>query len=120
MIPTGLAGLISDQFYLQGIKTKDVVKLEAAKLLFPFEREILIGTAQLYYANKVLDDKTLYYFKDVLRHDPYSVQFLGAVAQLEYLNKNENEAIRIKKQLEKIAPNSNVLKVINDLMKGSK
>lgn len=111
--------MIGDQFYLQGIKTKDVAKLEAAKLLFPFEREILIGTAQLYYANKILDDRTLYYFKDVLRYDPYSVQYLGAVSQLEYLNGNKNEAIVIKTQLEKIAPNSNVLKAINDLMKGN-
>jgi len=115
-----MLGLIGDWFYLKGIKEKDLIKLEVARHFFPFEREILIGPAQLYYSTKTLDNRTFYYYKDVLKYDPYSVQFLGVYIQLEYIYGNKNEALISKQKLTKIAPNSNALKRINELTKGLK
>ena len=116
LIPTGLMVIVGDQIYLKGIYQKDLVKLETAKFLFPFEREILISPAQFYFREKVLNYIA---YKEALRYDPYSVQFLGVIIQLDYLYGNKNEALINKQKLQRIAPNSNVLKRIND-MKGLK
>lgn len=70
--------------------------------------------------NKLTDTKSLYYYEEAVKYDPYSVQFLGAYIQFEYLTRNTNEALMVKQKLEKIAPNSNALKQINELTKGSK
>lgn len=120
LIPMGILGLVSDQFYLKALKENDLFRLEVAKEIFPFERDILIGPAQFYFRNQIVDNKTLDHMRQALYYDPYSVQFLGAYIQLEYLNHNKNEALIAKRRLEKIAPNSNVLKKINDLTKGLK
>jgi hypothetical protein len=113
-------GLAADQFYLKGLKESDLIKLEVARHIFPFEREILIGPAQFYYRAKIIDSKTLSYYKEVLKYDPYSVQFLGVYTQMEFLTGNKNEALIGKQKLTRIAPNSNAAKRVNDLMKGLK
>lgn len=113
-------GLTSDQFYLKGIKDQNLVYLNIAKTIFPFDRDIIIGPAQLYYKYKVANKEALAEYKDILRYDPYSVQFLGVYIQLELLIGNKNEALIAKQKLQKIAPNSNILKRINDMMKGLK
>ena len=105
---------------MKGLKEGNLLKLEVARYFFPFEREILIGPAQAYYRDKILDTKTLSYYKEVLKYDPYSVQYLGVYIQLEYLTGNKNEALIAKQKLQKIAPNSNAMKRINELMKGLK
>ena len=115
---TGIFGIIGDQVYLKGIQQGNLLKLEVARYLFPFEREILIGPAQLYFRNKLATKETLNIYKDVLTYDPYSVQFLGVYIQLEYHYGNKNEALTAYKKLKLIAPNSNVLKRINETMKG--
>jgi hypothetical protein len=116
----GVFGILGDQLYLKGLKEGNAIKLEVARHFFPFEREILIGPAQFYYAHKIRDNNTFGYYKEVLKYDPYSVQFLGAYLQLEYLIGNKNEVLIKKQKLEKIAPNSNALKRINELTKGLK
>lgn len=103
---------------MQGLKESNVLKLEVARYFFPYEREILIGPAQIYFRDKVADKAVLSYYKEVLKYDPYSVQFLGVAIQLEYIYGNKNEALINKQKLQRIAPNSNVLKRINELMKG--
>ena len=120
MIPMGIFGLIGDQIYLIGLKEQNFIKLDVARYFFPFEREILIGPAQLYFQNKILDNWSLYYYKEALKYDPYSAQFLGVYIQLLYLTGNKNEASISKQKLKQIAPNSNVLKQINETMKGLK
>lgn len=114
----GIIGLLADYIYLQGIKERNIFKFQVAQLLFPFDRELLIGPAQYYFKEQKIDNNTIHFLKIALEHDPYSVQFLGAYIQLEYLYGNKNEAKLNKKKLEKIAPNSNVLKRINEIMKG--
>lgn len=89
-----------------------------ARYLFPFEREILIGPAQFYFRGKIINDNSLAVYKDALSYDPYSVQFLGIYIQLEYNYGNKNEAMLAYKKLKAIAPNSNVLKRINETTKG--
>lgn len=89
-------------------------------MVFPFEREILIGPAQLYFVNKIATKESLALYKEALDYDPYSIQFLGAVTQIEYLMNNRNEAQIYKQKLEKIGPNSKVLKKINEITKGLK
>ena len=118
MIPMGIFGLIGDQIYLKGLTQQNVIKLEVARYFFPFEREILIGPAQFYFRGKIVDITTLAQYKEVLKYDPYSAQFLGVYIQLEYLYGNKNEALKSKQKLKLIAPNSNVLKRINETMKG--
>lgn len=81
---------------------------------------MLVGPAQYYSRNRVIDDKSLYYLRDALKYDPYSVQFLGIYGQLEFFYRNKNNALMVKHTLEKIAPNSNAYKRINDLTKGLK
>jgi len=88
--------------------------------VFPFEREILIGPAQFYFANKIATKEGFDLYKEALDYDPYSIQFLGAVTQIEYLMNNRNEAQIHKQKLEKIGPNSKVLKKINEYTKGLK
>jgi hypothetical protein len=95
-----------------------LLKLEIASYLFPFEREILIGPAQFYFREKLATKDALTVYKDVLIYDPYSVQFLGVYTQLEYYYGNKNEALTAYRRLKLIAPNSNVLKHINETMKG--
>ena len=97
-----------------------MLKLEVAHYFFPFEREILIGPAQFYFREKLIDDRSLFLYKEALSYDPYSAQFLGVYIQLEYLTGNKNEALIAMQKLKRIAPNSNVLKRINELMKGLK
>ena len=94
--------------------------LNIAKSIFPFERDIIIGPAQLYYKYKIANQEALNEYRNILKYDPYSVQFLGVYIQLELLIGNKNEALIAKQKLEKIAPNSNALKRINDMMKGLK
>jgi len=86
--------------------------------LFPFEREILIGPGQLQFKQQIIDTNSLAMYKEILAYDPYSVQFLGVYIQIEYLYGNKNEAKAYYKRLKLIAPNSNVLKRINETMKG--
>jgi hypothetical protein len=116
----GIFGLIGDQIYLKGIQQNNLLKLEVARYFFPFEREILIGPSQFQFRNKIIDNNSLATYKDVLIYDPYSVQFLGIYIQLEYIYGNKNEASLAKQKLKLIAPNSNVLKRINETMKGLK
>lgn len=104
--------------YLKGLLERDISKLELAKTLFPFEREILIGPAQLHHGLKFIDDNTLGYYKEALKYDPYSIQFLGVYIQLGYALGNKNEALMNKQKLKMIGPNSNVLRHINVTMKG--
>ena len=111
-------GLAADQFYLKGLKESDLIKLEVARHIFPFEREILIGPAQFYFREKIADANSIAVYKNALSYDPYSVQFLGVYTQLEYLYGNKNEALVAYRKLKLIAPNSNVLKRINETMKG--
>lgn len=120
MIPVAILGFVGDQIYLKGIKSKDLIQLYIASTIFPFEREILIGPAQLYYSSRIIDNNTLAILRNALIYDPYSIQFLGTVIQLEYLSGNKNEALILKQKLKKIAPNSNALKRINEIMKGFK
>jgi hypothetical protein len=114
----GLFGILGDWVYLKGIQQGNFVKLEVARYLFPFEREILIGPAQLQFRQQTIDTNSLALYKEILTYDPYSVQFLGVYVQLEYLYGNKNEAKLAYKKLKLIAPNSNVLKRINETMKG--
>ena len=120
LIPMGVLGLIGDNLFLNGLLTRNLDKIIQARDVFPFERDILVGPAQFYSREKLVDTKTLYYFRDALTYDPYSVQFLSVYGQLQILNKNGNEVLIVKNRLEKIAPNSNGLKRINDLTKGLK
>lgn len=92
-----------------------MAKLQTAKFIFPFEREILIGPAQLHFSQKIADRDI---YKEALKYDPYSVQFLGIHIQLEYRYGNKNEALSAYRKLKLIAPNSNVLKRINETTKG--
>lgn len=92
--------------------------LNVSKTLFPFERDILVGPAQFFYKYKIANKEAIEVYKDALKYDPYSVQFLGVYSQLEFLIGNKNEALIAKQTLEKIAPNSNATKRINDMMKG--
>lgn len=115
---TGLFGIIGDQIYLQGLKERSLLKLEVARFFFPFEREILIGPAQSYFRDKIGTKDALDVYKSAIRYDPYSVQFLGVYVQLEYHYGNKNEAKAYYQRLKLIAPNSNVLKRINETMKG--
>lgn len=103
---------------MAGLKERNLLKLEVARYFFPFEREILIGPAQFYFREKIVDERALFLFKEALVYDPYSVQFLGVYIQLEFLYGNKNEALISKQKLKLIAPNSNVLKRINETMKG--
>ena len=118
MVPMGLFGILGDWVYLKGIQQGNLVKLEVARYLFPFEREILIGPGQLQFRQQTIDTNSLALYKEILTYDPYSVQFLGVYVQLEYLYGNKNEAKMAYQKLKLIAPNSNVLKRINETMKG--
>jgi len=100
------------------LKERSLLKLEVARFFFPFEREILIGPAQFYFREKLIDNNSLNIYKSAIHYDPYSVQFLGIYIQLEYHYGNKNEAKAYYKRLKLIAPNSNVLKRINETMKG--
>ena len=120
MVPTAILGITSDQFYLKGLKTQNLFYINMAKQLFPFNKDILVGPAQFYFRYKIANKDALNIYKETLKYDPYSVQFLGVYAQLEYLIGNKNEALIAKQKLEKIAPNSNALKRINVMMKGLK
>lgn len=86
--------------------------------MFPFEREILLGPAQFYFREKIVNYNSHLAYKEALKFDPYSIQFLGVVAQLDYLYGNKNEALINKQKLKMIAPNSNVMKRINETLKG--
>jgi hypothetical protein len=84
-----------------------------ATYFFPFEREILIGPAQFYFREKIANANSVSVYKDALKYDPYSIQFLGVAIQLDYIYGNKNEALIGKQKLQKIGPNSKVLKQIN-------
>ena len=88
--------------------------------VFPFDKDILVGPAQYYSRNQRIDNNAIYVYKKALKYDPYSVQFLGIYGQLEFFYRNKNNALMVKHTLEKIAPNSNAYKRINDLTKGLK
>ena len=85
-----------------------------------FDKDILVGPAQYYSRNQRIDNNAIYVYKKALKYDPYSVQFLGIYGQLEFFYRNKNNALMVKHTLEKIAPNSNAYKRINDLTKGLK
>ena len=119
-IPFSILGIAADQIYLKGLTQRNLIKLEAARLIFPYEREINIGPAQLNFINRKIDQNALQTYKDALYYDSYSIQFLGVVTQIEFLIGNKNEALIYKQKLEKIGPNSNILKTINEFTKGLK
>lgn len=112
--------MIGDQLYLKGLYNRDLLKLEVATYFFPFDKDILIGPAQYYFIERTINDKALAAYKDAVYYDPYSVQFLGVHAQIQYLAGNKNEALIAKQKLQQIAPNSNILKRINEITKGLK
>lgn len=89
-------------------------------MVFPFEREILIGPAQFSFMNQIATVEALELYREAIKYDPYSIQFLGVVTQMEFLINNRNEAKIHKQKLEKIGPNSKILKKINEYTKGLK
>ena len=108
MVPFGILGIVGDQFYLKGLKTGNIEYFKFASILFPYEKELAIGYVEAKLKVQLLDKD----IKEALKYDPYSVQLLGMYAQYENYFGNKNDARIALKQLEKISPNSNMLKEI--------
>lgn len=112
--------MIGDQLYLKGLKKNNLDLITKASQIFPFDRDLLVGPAQYYFKNRLIDNNAIHIYKDALKYDPYSVQFLGVYGQLEFLYGNKNKALIVKNTLDKIAPNSNAYKRIIYLTQGLK
>ncbi len=109
--------IIGDYLYLKGWQQRDIVKVEMATHLFPYERLIALGTT--YYILTVLkDEKTeqaLTYINRGLDYDPNAADLLQAQMQYNYLLGKNDEAIRSYVRLSLIAPNSEIVKKIANL-----
>lgn len=115
MIPFALLGIVGDQFYLKGVKEQNLFYFQVAKEVFPFEKEMLVGEALILIRNKIVNEQVALSLKKALIYDPYSAEMLAMYAQYANLYGNKNEALMAFKKLEKISPNSNVLKEMKKL-----
>ncbi len=101
--------------YLKGLKDNDISYFRAAKFIFPFEKDILVGEALVYLRSKIVGEQVYSSLKDALVYDPYSAEMLGMYIQYANYYGNKNEAKLAYKKLERIAPNSNVLKELRKI-----
>lgn len=102
---------MADQFYLKALKG-NLEYFRIAKYLFPFEKEILIGEAEAYIKYQIVSPEGMLVLKDALKYDPYSPQKLSLYMQYSNLFGNKNEVIMTKQKLNKIVPNSNMMKIL--------
>jgi hypothetical protein len=107
-------GLISDQLYLEGVLKQDLSKFNLALKLFPLDKDILVGPAQLYAAHKTISVEAFKSVNEALKYDPYSPQFLNLQLQYAIIYKDEILANLAFRKLQKIAPS---LPIIKELVK---
>lgn len=73
-----------DQLYLVGLEQHDAGKLELAARLFPFERDIAIGTGMLYVIISTDDRRALGAIRMAQEFDPYAADLLRGEAAYAY------------------------------------
>lgn len=110
-----MTALIGDQIYLLGLKENELAYFKLSKRIFPFDKEIITGQALTLIRNRIINEQVYFALKDALKYDPYSVEMLGMYIQYANMTRNKNEASMSFKKLQKIAPNSNVLKELEKL-----
>lgn len=102
---------------MQGAKEGDLAYIKAAKLVFPFDKELLVSEALVSIRNKIVNDKIYFVLKEALKYDPYSVEILVMYIQYALINNNINEARIEYQKLKQISPNSNSFKELEKALK---
>lgn len=118
MIPFGVIGILGDQFYLKGIKEKNLLALFIAKSVFPFEKEILVGPAHLYIQFQVITEEAKDEIKLALQYDPNSVHLLSMYTQ--YAKHFNKEYLTSFNLLKTISPNSVTTKQVIENFKNNR
>lgn len=110
MVPFGILGITADQFYLNGVKTRNLFDLKISKAVFPFDRELLVSEALFLIRNQIFINETFGILKEALKYDPNSVEILNIYVQYEYNYGNKQIALITLSKIKKIAPNNNIIK----------
>jgi len=104
-----LLGITADQFYLHALKTNDLYYYQLAKILFPFEKELLVGEAHAYINFKIVNEKSLKSIETALIYDPYSAEMLSVYMQYSYILGDKNKAVSSFYKLKRISPNAPII-----------
>lgn len=116
MVPFAITGIVADQIYLKGVHNLNLTEIRAAKIVFPFEKEILVAEALFTIRNKNFTNDAYLVLKDALNYDPYSAEILGIYIQYEYHLGNKQIALMNLNKLEKITPNNPIIIQLKDIL----
>lgn len=105
--------IVSDQFYLTGIKTHDVEKFKIASQLFPIDRNLVLAPAYYYFLHHEINDKTIIYINKGIEYDPNAADLLQVQMQYSFLLGKTDDALRAFNRLALIAPNSKIVKILS-------
>ena len=117
MVPMSVLSFLGDQYYLNGLKTKDIQNYKIAKKLFPFDLEILKGEAEADIQTQVVNLDTYNAIKDATFYDPYSVRLLSLQTQYAFLmNDNFTGWITFSK-LKGLFSDTRTVKLLKEVVK---
>ena len=81
-------------------------------MLFPFEKAILTGEAEVYVKFGVVNETTFEAVKRASYYDPYAARFLSLKMQYAFIMQDNKLGIETYNQLKTLAPNMPILKRI--------
>lgn len=82
-------------------------------MLFPLNRSIAIGPAQYYVIQDKPSEKALSYLNVGLNYDPNAFDLLRAKFKYSYMMGKNEEALNIYQKLQKLAPDSQIVKMFS-------
>ena len=78
-------GIVGDWNYLQGLKTNDPYYFKLANKLFPFDKNILTGEAEINLKNGVINLDTYRTLNFAFYYDPYSIRLFSIRMQYAFI-----------------------------------
>lgn len=97
-------GFIADQYYLSGIRYNKLEYYRIAANLFPFEKPFLIGEAEWYVHNKIINGNSYLAIKDMIKYDPYRPRHVSLELQFAFILKDEETVKDASKRLKNLSP----------------
>lgn len=103
-MPLGMMGFIADQYYLSGIRYNKLEYYQIAVKLFPFEKPFLIGEAEWYVHNKIVNQQSYLAVKDMVKYDPYRPRHVSLELQFAFILKDQNTVKDASERLKFLSP----------------
>ena len=100
----GIMGFVADQFYLNGLKNNNINSYRIAAKIFPFEKAFLIGEAEWYVHNKIVNQDSYKAIKTMVYYDPYRPRHVSLELQYAFILGDKETLKDASQRLQILAP----------------